>query len=127
MPNSKHTPTPWKLRSQSGQEYDKDFKNEISGGDRHLLVTCYPCDYPAPTPESAIAEANAAFIVKAVNNHEKLVNMLKYFIEITPEPQLVSMGFDSPPEHASKGDFEKGQLLFEAQALLTELEASDAN
>ena len=85
-----HTPTPWgkrrALRPVDG-EYDCGIWAEIE--DRpHVIAECYGRVSDTIRPD---AEANAAFIVRAVNAHEALVEALNRlerwstpFIEDTP-------------------------------------------
>ena len=58
-----HTPTPWKV----GEEY------EILGPNEKVVATTYH-----NRPE---VEANAAFIVRAVNAHEELLEALRYVVD----------------------------------------------
>lgn len=59
-----HTATPWKVHDDSGIYY-------VVAPEIALVATLDPSDDDAP------AEANAAFIVKAVNNHDALVAALR--------------------------------------------------
>jgi regulator of replication initiation timing len=49
---------------------------------------------------------------------DRLREALGNLIKAMPEPQKVSMGFDSPPEFATQEDFELGHALYEAKAAL---------
>ena len=64
---SRHTPTPWKITSPNYPQHQRViFHRE---GDRHEKV--------ATLNEGSIsADANAEFIIRAVNNHEALVEAL---------------------------------------------------
>jgi len=66
----KHTPTPWKVQPHDGWMANKLPPIEILGADGRV-VACNTSYYPTP-----ISEANAAFIVKAVNSHTALVEAL---------------------------------------------------
>ena len=61
---SKHTPTPWVLNTTG----DRSIVTS-SGGDFAVLHTCWPGNVDE-------REANAAFIVLAVNSHAALVEAL---------------------------------------------------
>lgn len=65
-----HTPLPWKAERGSHQTRDPQFWQcpVVHGGLRVANV--------AGTSKEE-AEANAAFIVRAVNNHQRLINQLK--------------------------------------------------
>jgi hypothetical protein len=60
------TPTPW----QNDQEPDRMIVCDVEGGS---IADCAP---PGPWMRQKTAEANAAFIVKAANNHAALVDAL---------------------------------------------------
>jgi hypothetical protein len=64
---NEHTPTPWRAVIYGNSEW------EVWGGD--LLVADVTTPEDPLQPE--VAEANAAFIVRAVNSHEALVAALK--------------------------------------------------
>lgn len=59
---TQHTPTPWRI--------DKEY---IVSADIKFPSTVLRFDYTVPI----IRQANAAFIVRAVNNHENLLNTLR--------------------------------------------------
>ena len=63
MSKIKHTPTPWRL-GRNGTDYCVFF------GDEKFVADCEASD----TDED---RANAAFIVRAVNSHQALVDALK--------------------------------------------------
>lgn len=67
MTEAKRTPTPWTITFDD----DKDHDYTIRGADGEFIAndTCY---YP-----SAPNEADAIFIVKAVNNHDDLLAALR--------------------------------------------------
>jgi hypothetical protein len=73
---SEHTPTPWDIIAGDdyyimAEGYPKEFIGHFKGDDNGgylAVVGNRPADF---------GEANAAFIVKAVNNHERLVKALE--------------------------------------------------
>jgi len=70
-PKPKHTPTPWYQHPTDNGD-DCDTNTDISGGpEGHTLAHCYTGYH-----ETYTAEANAAYIVKAVNCHEELFDAL---------------------------------------------------
>ncbi len=77
---SAHTPTPWRLEPQPDLETHGGI--EING--RHLgpVARCLftkhndKCRCGAPH-KAEVAEANAEFIVRAVNHHDALITALK--------------------------------------------------
>ena len=67
---TKHTPTPWKAVKKNGDIHIL--------GKRGMVVAVVPISYSKnDLEETAETEANAAVIVRAVNNHEALLNALK--------------------------------------------------
>lgn len=74
--DAKHTATPWFVNRLHNDPRDTVFKKDrtvcASDNDGSVFAVAY-CDYH--TPE--LAEANAAFIVTAVNAHDDLVAALK--------------------------------------------------
>lgn len=73
-----HTPTPWRVEA----EPEGGYSIEGADGESVMIDTAY---YPVtPTPE------NAAFIVRAVNSHDKLVEALRYYAsaEAWMSPQI---------------------------------------
>lgn len=97
---TKHTETPWSLSHPQGKESDYCVRRENLGAD-----IFYHNDYTQQAP----SYNDAAFIVKAINNHEKLVEFIRDFAQSTIETA----------DYFTTRD--------KAQALLTELEAFDAN
>ena len=73
-----HTPTPWRISSVTSRY--------IESHDGEIIGTAYPetmmDDYP-------VACANAAFIVKAVNCHEELLEACKQMRDM-----LLSCGYE---------------------------------
>jgi hypothetical protein len=53
-----------------------------------------------------------------------LLEALENLVKACPEPQIVSMGFDSPPEPASEHDYYLGQALYEARAAIANARGS---
>lgn len=64
MQRSQHTPTPWK------QEKGTPWSYESNG--QHFMGVGFPKSVP-----SEQRDANMAFIVRAVNSHEELIDFLK--------------------------------------------------
>ena len=69
----KHTPTPWRV--------DPMYWADIQTADGGIEVAGLRYDGMPDAinrePEDAVARANAAFIVRAVNHHEALVEMVR--------------------------------------------------
>lgn len=81
----KHTPTPWKLESYLvGQIVNEDESKMIARAGR---VNSYESD-----PDQIERKANAAFIVRAVNSHQQLVEAIKGLMEYA---SLIEERFDS--------------------------------
>lgn len=80
---TQHTPTPWN-NLHEGKEC-----NEVRGDGKLLafvLTKGFPLRANMPYPDNIEeTRANTAFIVKAVNNHEKLVSALKNCIAMFDE------------------------------------------
>lgn len=70
MTNIKHTPTPWIL-SGATTEIRSDKGELIATTNHHLEIR-----------SEATKKANAAFIVKAVNFHEKLVKAIANALDV---------------------------------------------
>lgn len=69
MTKTAHTPTPWRI---------EDDTIKAGKNDTHLF-DIYEC------PGLGVAaEANAAFIVRAVNSHDTLVEALETLVEVCP-------------------------------------------
>ena len=94
-----HTPTPW--------QYDQ------ANSDKSFWIvtdkkTWLPRIAHVPNYEGMPNEANAAFIVKAVNNHEKLVEALRLVRGIIVEASAVGFNYKdgdwAERLYASQGD-----------------------
>ncbi len=90
MSDAKHTPTPWVFIPMNEYVYDAAFKYRIEGEDG--FSPC--CIYADGTKNKGTTEANAAFIVRACNSHDALVDALKKATDIleridTQETRLV--------------------------------------
>lgn len=73
---NKHTPLPWAF-SRSGYR-DNCFYLHQADGAPHTVYSSDIADISGCADDPAeVSEANAAFIVKAVNHHEELVEMVK--------------------------------------------------
>ena len=68
---SDHTPTPWKYEAPQGA-----FGHEVVGASR---LVCQMSHHPERQDE---AVANAAFIVRAVNSHDALVDALRDMVPV---------------------------------------------
>lgn len=68
---TKHTPTPWTIGVYDASEDFKSINTHVAvcKPDGSLLATCGPVD--------AESKADAAFIVRAVNSHEELVQFAR--------------------------------------------------
>ena len=98
--DSKHTPTPWEV--EKGVFNDKA-SLYITAPDTSLVCELLPKHMRYTTDQGLIKEvfskrdANAAFIVKAVNSHEDFVNALKrisdgeFASDISSEDCLLAM------------------------------------
>lgn len=71
----KHTPTPWSFDSSEFRKF------HINGATHANIVTVHNGWYDSEESSKGLSgneiRANAAFIVKACNNHEKLLDMAK--------------------------------------------------
>lgn len=80
MSDSKHTPTPWEISEPGNRDaaediwilgaFEKPTEDDEPGYDGGQKVVAHV----TTTPEQ---EANAALIIRAVNMHDELVNLLK--------------------------------------------------
>jgi type IV secretory pathway VirB10-like protein len=91
----KHTPTPWRA--------SKARKSSNFGAYVAFVQTVDPASVLAkvsggPTDDREVAEANAAFIVRAVNAHDDLVKALGELADAIEEDQ------SSDPDMPSHGD-----------------------
>lgn len=75
-----HTPTPWHTDEP---EEERNTLTRILSADVIMLVHAhsYP-KYSTKHPDADTRRANAAFIVKAVNNHDALVSFAEYVLEM---------------------------------------------
>jgi hypothetical protein len=71
---SKHTPTPWMADWGYGEGAEATY---VSHNNRPIA----DCAHGYGGEDAA----NAAFIVHAVNNHQRLVDFAKYVLELDPE------------------------------------------
>lgn len=73
---TEHTPTPWKISGRkmkpSSEPYGILLTGERSDGFQSSVAYCAR----HPGVDTPTAEANAAFIIKAVNNHDMLVKAI---------------------------------------------------
>jgi len=69
---AEHTPTPWEIGTHNLRGILKDAAGIADGCDAYMIAVTSAHSLLSPDE----AAANAAFIVKAVNNHEALVAAL---------------------------------------------------
>lgn len=74
MSNTKHTPTPWHMSVEEKSRRDDVY---IVGNPTGALGGARQLAYMVDTWTGASTEANAAFIVRAVNSHDQLVDVVK--------------------------------------------------
>jgi hypothetical protein len=81
-----HTPTPWEVAKYGKALYGAEGRIVLSVS---ATVTCgrvdddyYSCRNASAKPLLYLSPENAAFIVKAVNNHDALVKALQALIDI---------------------------------------------
>lgn len=72
MSIEKHSELPWYTSSMMGCHYIANDKNDIESGVKNSIVA---------NLYGSQGQANAEFIVRCVNNHDKLVEALKTLIE----------------------------------------------
>lgn len=92
-----------------------------------LSIAQSRANYIAYMWEAFIADAQAVraashahrILPQVMAENTRLLELLRGFVALVPEPQLVSMGFDSPPEHATEDDHQLGYLLFETKQALS--------
>lgn len=110
MKNSKikHTPTPWRYFKNERDNYTGDYIITAKSNSAHIVTS----GRNMWEEDSKNHEANAAFIVKAVNNYNKLFITTERLLEI-----ITGLGplFDEEDINAFK----------QAQALLNELEGAE--
>lgn len=80
MADSKHTPLPWRF-APAGGNMSKNYAQPFAiaqAGEANLIGGCFG----DVRGGHDVAEANAAFIVRAVNAHDELVGALREGVEI---------------------------------------------
>jgi hypothetical protein len=121
QPQTKHTPLPWKTDIRENGWFDNSIIDE--SGECVAVAQVMNCDYGTlPT-----ARANAAFIVKAVNNHEKLLEMVKTLLAIdTHRPDFSVSNFSDEEKRRIVADWilEGIRAKEKANALLKEIEGN---
>jgi hypothetical protein len=75
---TEHTPTPWSLGSHNLRAVTKDAEGIADGYDAYMVAVASSHSLVG----QAEAIANAAFIVKAVNNHDVMVAELQRLFEM---------------------------------------------
>ena len=65
----RHTALPWKQRAL-----------RLEDGARNVIAHCIITRWEGLTPKPQVAEANAAFIIRAVNCHEELLSTLRLLV-----------------------------------------------
>lgn len=105
---TKHTPTPWVYESQ-GTSTGIYAKNAGYGMDNNIVRVF-------DNPSKQIGEANAAFIVKAVNCHAELVKALKELMDACYKADL----------HEELSEFVDGSLLDAAEKALAKAKGGAA-
>lgn len=99
-----HTKGPWTvLRDENG------ILNVVTNEDEPWYI-CSAHDGITGHPE----EANARLLAAAPDLLEALENLLA----VVPEPELVSMGYDSPPEYRTQEEHDIGYALHLAHAAI---------
>ncbi len=89
-----HTPTPWTFNGKLHKDNEEGYSCYVTGmvdGEHTGMIAPSECRL-LDTYGKNIAEANAKFIVKAVNSHDKLLNILQdceNFL-LSHDPQSVS-------------------------------------
>lgn len=73
---SEHTPTPWRLPKVPAEAPDATIVCDADGGS---IADCTPAGPWIPEEQ---AEANAAFIVRAVNSHDALVKAIHDYLAV---------------------------------------------
>ena len=95
---SEHTPTPWRLRTTGNmgnliEAYSGKHQGDFDNGFRTVVSYQECCASDKYLEQEANCAANGAFIVKAVNNHEALVDTLKFLLDVI-EISCVQQGTD---------------------------------
>lgn len=108
---TKHTPAPWHV-DETGVEYNTISPYIMNSENVQLAATCTPKGY-----EGVIChKANAAFIVKAVNNHELLLNYCKEALSYLE--RAARLGFAFPTRRPQ----EMLDLIYKMEALIQAIE-----
>lgn len=83
---TEHTPLPWRDPGEHALTGYGDINHVIVGADGRdigsLYANCFASGHMEDLPTVEQASANAALIVKAVNNHDALVKALKDIFEV---------------------------------------------
>ena len=115
MTTATHTPTPWKVNY--AQEINGTFKAEILPGMNEHQAVAYTW---GATLDQTLS--NAAFIVRAVNSHEHLVEALKGLFDMVRDGKLVrDIAGDAKPDWALSS-MELVMKLSKAQQAIAEAE-----
>jgi len=75
-----HTATPWHHAYDGVFKRNEDESNVLQGGDVNFYIASMDTG-EANSIGIQEREANAAYIVKAVNNHERLVSSLRFLVD----------------------------------------------
>ena len=114
MTTTKHTPTPWKYRTE-GKPHNSHYAFEITMEKKNHVIAVIDRETPT-NPED---EANAAFIVKAVNCHDDLVKSLEECLD-----ELTTFLYDhakaNTPE-AAQTEIESNPLVIQCRAILNKV------
>ena len=94
MKNNNHTQGEWHLKSVNGIKYVQDKNN------RYLATVHSLEDGKNNDERREESEANARLIVKAVNNHEKLIETLKLTYEY-----FSKFGFEWEGRNTTEGQY----------------------
>ena len=106
-----HTPTPWAIGSHNLRAIVKDAPDIADGCDHYMLAVTSAHSLVGQDE----AAANAAFIVKAVNNHERLVKALEAVVHDVNEYERINRLAPTP------GHVECWDCIARAKAVLADL------
>lgn len=87
----------------------------IAAAERIMRAAGSSLRHYMPTSQNEIVSECQALIDVSQGD---LLDALNSLIELVPEPQLVSMGFESPPEHATQEDHALGYALHLARTAI---------